>query len=106
MLGGVSSAGSVGLRRRHIGSGRVFRSLRRCLNRELAGVSGRRWGEAIYSVIRRFVRRRPGIRMGSHPLPEAQPRSIATLARLEREIQVRLGHANVNHDDGYGALGT
>lgn len=92
------------LRRRHLGTGRVFRSLRRCLNAELGYCVGNSMTpESIYNVIRRRARQ-AGIpdRVCSHTLRHSCVALLRARGVPEEEIARRLGHASVGTTAGYG----
>lgn len=95
------------LHRRHVvttGSGRLFRSLRRCLDAELGYCVGASMSaEAIYAVIRRRASQ-AGIRINVSP--HSLRHSLVALLRArgvpEHEIARRVGHASVETTARYG----
>ncbi len=93
------------LRRRHVEfTGRIFRSLRRCLDRELGWCIGPSMTpESIYGVIRRRARM-AGIKM--RVSPHTLRHSLVAMLRMrgvpEHEIAHRVGHASVDTTALYG----
>ena len=93
------------LRRRHVAfEGRVFRSLRRCLDAELGwGVGRSMTPEAIYGVIRRRAAR-AGIAMAvsPHSLRHTLVKQLRDRGVPEEQIAKRVGHADVRTTSLYG----
>jgi integrase len=93
------------LRRRHVPTtGRVFRSLRRCLNAELGWCVGVALSPgAIYRIVRRRAKR-AGIAM--RVSPHSMRHSLVALLRdrgvPEEQIAKRLGHASTSTTSLYG----
>jgi integrase len=92
------------LRRHHVGSGRVFRGLRRKLDAELGWHVGKALdGEAVYRIVKRRARA-AGIR--ERVCAHTFRHSLAALLRQrgvpEEQIAKRLGHANAATTALYG----
>ena len=91
------------LRRRHVGSGRVFRSLRRCLDAELGYCVGASMTPgAIYGVIRGRARRAGIDGVCSHTLRHSCVALLRGRGVPEHEIARRVGHASVETTALYG----
>lgn len=93
------------LRRHHIGSGHVFRSLRRKLDAELGWHVGQALdGEAVYRVIRRRGRAaKIKIRVCAHSLRHTTAKMLRDRGVPEEQISKVLGHASVETTQLYGA---
>lgn len=92
------------LRRRHIGTGRVFRSLRRCLDQELSWCVGPSMRpESVWRTVKRLAKQ-AGIRMRvcTHSLRHSLVAALRDRGVPEIEIARRIGHASTATTALYG----
>jgi integrase/recombinase XerD len=92
------------LRRRHVGSGRVFRALRRCLDAEMGWcVRASMTPESIWRTVKRRAKE-AGIRtrVTTHSLRHSLAAILRDRGVPEEQIAKRLGHASVETTALYG----
>jgi integrase/recombinase XerD len=95
------------LKRRHVvttGKGRVFRALRKCLDKELSWcVAESLSDEAVYRIVRRRAKRAGiGARVCAHTLRHSLVAILRKRGVSEIEIARRVGHARVETTALYG----